>query len=102
MALARPETTGRKPSASRQDDPTSKLVYSVQEAGRLLGLSRNAAYAAAKRGDFQTLRFGRHLVVPKIPLHRMLGITATAPAVSGNASDLAAEDEGAGEKDEEA
>jgi excisionase family DNA binding protein len=52
-----------------------RLVYSVPEAGRLLGLGRNAAYDAAKRGDIPTLRIGRLLLVPKIPFHRMLGMT---------------------------
>ena len=50
-------------------DQADRLVYSVPEAGRLLGLSRNAAYEAAKRGDIPTLRFGRLLRVPKIPFH---------------------------------
>jgi hypothetical protein len=36
-------------------DRIERLVYTVPEAGRLLGLSRNAAYAAAKRGDKVTL-----------------------------------------------
>ncbi len=54
------------------DDPAERLVYTVPEAGRLLGLGRNAAYAAAQRGDIPTLRIGRLLLVPKIPFHRML------------------------------
>jgi hypothetical protein len=54
---------------------TERLVYTV-----LLGLSRNAAYDAAKRGDIPTLRIGRLLLVPKIPFHRMLGIAGTTPA----------------------
>jgi excisionase family DNA binding protein len=56
-------------------DQAYRLVYSVPEAGRLLGLSRNAAYEAAKRGDIPTLRIGRLLLVPKIPFHRMVGIS---------------------------
>ena len=47
-----------------------RLVYSVPEAGRLLGLSRNAAYAAAKRGEIPSIRIGRRLVVPKATFHR--------------------------------
>ena len=50
-----------------------RLVYTVPEAGRLLGLSRNAAYEAAKRGDIPTLRIGRLLLVPKGPFHKMVG-----------------------------
>jgi excisionase family DNA binding protein len=61
-------------------DKAERLVYTVREAGCLLGLSRNAAYAAARRGDIPTLRIGRLLLVPKIPLHRMLGSNFLAEA----------------------
>lgn len=41
------------------------LTISVPEAGsRYFGLSRNAAYAAASRGDIPTIRIGRLLRVP--------------------------------------
>ena len=64
--MPRPEVTGRKvPSAER-------LVYTVPEAGRLLGLSRNGSYEAAKRGDIPTIRIGRLLLVPKGPFHRLI------------------------------
>ena len=49
-----------------------RLVYTVEEAGVLLGLSRWAAYAAAKRGDIPTIRIGRRLIVPRVQLERML------------------------------
>jgi hypothetical protein len=38
----------------------------------MLGLSRNSAYEAARRGDIPTIRIGARLVVPKIALHRLL------------------------------
>jgi excisionase family DNA binding protein len=50
-----------------------RLVYTVPEAGRLLGLGRNAAYEAAKRGDIPTIRMGRLLRVPKGPFHKLVG-----------------------------
>ncbi len=49
-----------------------KLTYDIEEAGRLLGLSRPSAYLAAKRGEIPTLRLGRRLVVPKSALEKML------------------------------
>jgi excisionase family DNA binding protein len=49
-------------------------VYTVPEAGRLLGLSRNGAYEAAKRGDIPTIRVGRRLVVPKALFHQTFGL----------------------------
>jgi hypothetical protein len=49
-------------------------VISVPEAGQILGISRNGAYDAAKRGDFETLRIGKLVLVPVAPLKRRLGI----------------------------
>jgi excisionase family DNA binding protein len=73
--MPRPEVTGRKaPNAER-------VVYTVAEAGRLLGLSRNASYEAAKRGDIPTLRIGRRLLVPKAPFHRMLELAGAGTGV---------------------
>jgi excisionase family DNA binding protein len=48
------------------------LTYSVPEAGRLIGLSRNGAYEAAARGDIPTVRIGRKLFVPRAALNRLL------------------------------
>jgi len=101
VTTLRPEITGRKRQVRSTKKPLSdRLTFTVPEAGRLLGLGRNAAYEAAKRGDIPILRIGRLLLVPKIPLHRMLGITATATAVP--TSNLDAEAGGAGEKREDA
>jgi Helix-turn-helix domain len=49
-----------------------RLVMEVPEAGAKLGLSRNASYAAAKRGDIPTIRIGKLLRVPVRALERML------------------------------
>jgi excisionase family DNA binding protein len=49
-----------------------RLVYEVPEAGRMLGLSRNASYEAAKRGDLPTVKIGKLIRVPKVAFHRML------------------------------
>jgi excisionase family DNA binding protein len=47
-------------------------VLTVPEAGRWLGLSRNAAYEAARRGDIPTIRIGRLLRVPVAALERKI------------------------------
>ena len=49
------------------------LTIKVEQAAMLLGISRSAAYRAAKAGQLQTLRMGRKLLVPTAPLLRMLG-----------------------------
>ena len=48
-------------------------TITVPDAGReYLGLSRNAAYAAAKRGDIPTIKVGKLLRVPVRALEQML------------------------------
>ena len=47
-------------------------TISVPEAGRWLGIGRNAAYEAARRGDIPTIRIGRLLRVPVAALERKL------------------------------
>ena len=54
-------------------DETTPLTMSVPDAGkRYFGLSRNAAYDAAARGDIPTIRIGRLLRVPVRALEAML------------------------------
>lgn len=57
------------------DNKETRLAISVPEAGRLLGLGRNAAYEAAQRGEIPTLRFGRRLVVPISALEKLLDLS---------------------------
>jgi excisionase family DNA binding protein len=53
-------------------ESNARLVYEVPEAGEMLGLNRNAAYAAAKRGDIPVIRIGKLLRVPKVAFDQML------------------------------
>jgi excisionase family DNA binding protein len=48
-------------------------TISVEETAVLLGISRSAAYRAAKEGQLVVFRVGRRLLVPTAPLLRMLG-----------------------------
>jgi len=49
-----------------------KTTLTVEEAASVLGLSRSAAYAAAKRGDLPTIRLGRRYLVSAPVLLRLL------------------------------
>jgi len=49
-----------------------ELTISVPEAGRRLGLGKNASYEAARRGELPVLRFGRKLRVPVVAFERLL------------------------------
>ena len=45
-----------------------ELTISVPEAGRRLGLGKNASYEAARRGELPILRFGENCAFPLSPL----------------------------------
>ena len=56
------------------------LTISVPEAGeRYFGMCRNAAYAAAARGEIPVLKIGRLLRVPVRALERMLDRAGANP-----------------------
>ena len=48
------------------------MTLSVPEAGRQLGISRNSAYEAVRRGELPVVRFGRLIRVPMAALERLL------------------------------
>ncbi|WP_208542859.1 helix-turn-helix domain-containing protein [Nocardioides euryhalodurans] len=51
---------------------TLPATLTVPEAGTLLGLGRDASYAAANRGELPVLRIGRRLLVPTGRLRALL------------------------------
>jgi hypothetical protein len=58
-------------------------TLSVPQAGkRYFGLSRNASYAAAQRGQLPIIRIGRLLRVPVRAMERMLDQASDKPAAS--------------------
>lgn len=63
-------------SALPSDD---RLVVSVAEAGRLLGVSRAFAYELAARGELPTIHLGRRILVPKVALLAMVGLSISQP-----------------------
>src|SRR6266478_5834999 len=64
---------GRGRSLAAQWD--DRDAFSVEEAGKILGLSRASAFAAANRGDIPVIRIGKRLIVPRRGLERLLGAT---------------------------
>ena len=54
------------------DKNESRKTLTVPEAGLLLGVGRDAAYAAAHRGEIPVLRIGSRLLVPRAALERLL------------------------------
>ena len=57
-------------------------MMSIEQAARILGVSRSAAYGAAHRGEIPSLRIGRRIVVPVARLQALLGIANDHPACS--------------------
>jgi excisionase family DNA binding protein len=64
-----PDPSSDAPKYKVSNEPRT---ISVPEAGRWLGIGRNAAYDAARRGEIPTIRIGRLLRVPVVALERML------------------------------
>ena len=56
----------------------SEHGLTIEEAGAMIGLSRGAAYEAAKKGEIPTLNFGGLKIVPKTAWLRKLGIDSAA------------------------
>jgi excisionase family DNA binding protein len=50
-----------------------RRARSIDEAAKILGISRGGAYLAAKRGELPVLKIGKRLVVPDAALERLLG-----------------------------
>ena len=48
-----------------------RLALSVEEAAKLLGISRDLAYDLVARGELPALRLGRRVVVPRRALEMM-------------------------------
>lgn len=53
-------------------DQLKRQTLTVSEAGRLLGIGRNSAYEAVRRGQLYAIRLGRRLVVPRSVVERLL------------------------------
>lgn len=54
-------------------EATVRRTISVEEAGEVLGISRNSAYAAVRKGEIPVIRIGSLLRVPLPALERLLG-----------------------------
>ncbi len=52
----------------------NKLCYTIPEAAKLIGVSRNQGYELARRGELPIVKMGKLLFVPKAKLHKMFGL----------------------------
>ena len=49
-----------------------RLALSVEDAARLLGISRTLAYESVARGELPSIRLGKRIVVPRRALDELL------------------------------
>ncbi len=60
-----------------------RQTLTVEEAAKLLGVSRGSAYEAVRSGELPVVRLGRRLLVPRQALDRLLaGSDPKGPAPS--------------------
>ncbi len=57
--------------------PDDRLTVTVEEAGKLLGISRGLAYELVARGELPALRLGRRRVVPRAVIDAMIADACT-------------------------
>jgi excisionase family DNA binding protein len=60
------------PSSTASTSP-DRLVFTVAEAGQILGISRAFAYELVARGELPVIRLGRRRLVPKVALLALVG-----------------------------
>jgi excisionase family DNA binding protein len=63
------------------------LTLTVEEAAKLLGVSRGTAYEAARRGELPTIRLGRRLLVPRARLYELVGADTNGKGVLDERAD---------------
>jgi excisionase family DNA binding protein len=49
-----------------------KTTLTVEEAAKLLGISRGLAFQAVRRGDIPSIRIGRRILIPRARLRALL------------------------------
>ena len=54
------------------ENKSQSKTQTIDEAAKELGIGRNQAYAAARRGEIPTIRIGHRILVLREPLKRML------------------------------
>ena len=59
-----------------QDPPSGRLAYSVDEAARLTGLSRDLLYDQMRRGNLAYVKVGRRRLITRQHLRQFPGIAS--------------------------
>ena len=51
-----------------------RITMTVEQAAGMIGLGRNAAYEAVRRGDIPSVRIGGRIFVPVASFRKMFGL----------------------------
>lgn len=63
-----------------------KEVLTIEETAQLLGISRNSAYEAVRRGEIPVIRIGRRCLVPRVAFEELLASVKPIASLSGRKS----------------
>jgi excisionase family DNA binding protein len=63
-------------AAASQDPHGRRLAYSVDEAARVTGLSRDLLYDEMRRGNLPYVKVGRRRLITRQHLQQLLGIAS--------------------------
>jgi excisionase family DNA binding protein len=63
-------------AAASQDPHGGRLAYSVDEAARMTGLSRDLLYDEMRRGNLASVKVGRRRLITHQHLQQFLGIAS--------------------------
>ncbi len=72
---AAPAASGTGPPGA--DPSTGRLAYSIDEAARLTGLSRDLLYDEMRRGNLAYVKVGRRRLITLHHLQQFLGIASS-------------------------
>ena len=68
-----PDPDSGIPGQPEPDPPAERLAYSVDEAARLTGLSRDLLYDEMRRGHLSFIKVGRRRLITRQHLQQFLG-----------------------------
>jgi len=69
----------RTAKALSPEELLSKTTLTIEELSLTLGIGRNSAYEAVKRGDIPSIRIGRRILVPTKALDNLLASNTGKP-----------------------
>jgi excisionase family DNA binding protein len=60
-------------SMTKERPAREPVVYTVAEAAKLLGFSPKFVYDLTKRGELETIRIGKRILIPREGFHAKFG-----------------------------